>query len=112
MIDWGSLVLAPCHGVFSEQATYTRQSGESFDITVVFDEPTVGVEVGGMVATDTSPMVGIQMSEFPVGFDPKDAQGDTLIITRTGQTFTVKRGKGDGHGAARLELNGAKVWTS
>lgn len=107
MIDWDSAVLAPCFDVFSEPAQYTPAVGAAFTCNVVFDAGYIGVEIAGLTAMSTAPRVGIRLAEFPSGFDPENAQGDTLIITRTGQSFVVKDGRKDSHGHARLDLNKA-----
>lgn len=107
MIDWDALVLQPAMGVFGEPATYTPEGGSPFGINVVFDSGYTGVEVGGITAITSAPMVGIRLAEFPGGFDPELAQGDAITITRTGVSYVVKDGRKDSHGGARLDLNRA-----
>ena len=55
--------------------------------------------------TTSNPRLGIQLSQFPAGFDPKLAQGDRFTVKRTGRTYVVKLGMPDGQGGARLDAN-------
>lgn len=107
MIDWDSAVLKPCFSTLAEPALYTRQGGQPFAVNVIYDAGYMGVEVSGTTIISTDPRVGIRLAEFPVGYDPETAQGDTLSITRTGEAFVVKDGRKDSHGHARLDLNKA-----
>lgn len=109
MIDWNTLVLGPLNAVFGEPAQYAQLTtgvlGVPFGITVVFDEAYLPAELGGEpTAISARPVVGVRLSELPIGYAPAKAQGDTVLIQRTGELFVVKSGKTDGHGHARLEL--------
>jgi hypothetical protein len=88
--------------VFGEASTYTPAGGTAFAITGVFDEQYTDVMVAdGQPITSTMPVLGVQLSQFT---NPPQ-QGDTLIITRTAETFVVKEVRPDGHGWAKLMLN-------
>jgi hypothetical protein len=106
VIDWNAKVLAPVMGVFGEPVTYLPAIGSPFDITGVFDEAFTSVDLPGDSAVlSVRPVLGIRLAEFPAGFDPEMAQGDQFTVQRTGVTYTVKAGKPDGHGWARLDAN-------
>ncbi len=104
MIDWDKAVLAPVMAVFGEQVTYMPAGGAPFMITGVFDAQYKGVDfAGGMDVQTDMPVLGIRLAEFPV--IPR--QKDQLRIERTGELFAVREVQPDGHGAAKLLLNGA-----
>lgn len=109
MIDFDALVLKPCANAFGQSAQYKPKAGGQLPVTVVFDDPCLAVDVGGMVAITSSPMVGIRLAEFPVGYDPEMAQGDQIVLTASGKTYVVKAGRDDSHGWARLDLNKASA---
>ncbi len=103
MIDWDGLVIGPCVAdVFGEPVTYTYASGAPIQITGVFDAQYAEVDLAdGQPVTSFRPVLGVQVAQFPLA----PAQGDTLLIQRTAQTFVVKEVRPDGHGAAKLLLN-------
>lgn len=104
-IDWNQAVIGPLTKVFGEACAYTMGNGTSFPITAVFDEAYLGVSVaGGVEVTTEIPVLGVQLSQFPTGYRADEAQGDTVTINRTGETFVVKEGRPDGHGHAKLML--------
>jgi hypothetical protein len=107
-IDWDALVLAPLNAVFGERITYYPRSGSPFDITGVFDTAYTNVALDGNGdpgVISVRPVCGVRLSEFPAGFKPEAAQKDELVRVSTGVRYTVKAGKPDGHGHARIELN-------
>lgn len=105
-IDWNTAVIGPLMSVFGEAIIYTPKAGSAFPITAVFDEAYREVSpADGIPVTTEMPVLGIQVSQFPAGYDPDQAQGDTLTVTRTGELFTVREGRKDGHGSAKLILS-------
>jgi hypothetical protein len=46
-------------------------------------------------------VLGVRLSQFPAGYDPRNAQGDTFVVR--GVTYVVKDGRPDSHGGAHLE---------
>lgn len=105
-IDWDSLVIGPVVGVFGEPFTFTpavsNPSSPPYSITGVFDEAYRELDLaGGTAATTEMPVLGVQMSQFPV----MPRQGDQALCQRTGELFVVKEVRIDGHGAAKLMLN-------
>lgn len=111
-IDWDALVGRPLVGVFGVPVLYQPAAGSpiaaggAFQIDGVFDKAYTPVDTGAdPSAISTRPVLGVQLSQFPVGFDPERAQGDRFTIIATGLTYIVKAGKPDSHGAARLEAN-------
>lgn len=106
MIDWNGLVLGPLMDVFGEPVTYTPAGGSPLSITAIFDEAYTPVQlVADPEVNAVMPVLGVQLSQFPAGFDPRNAQGDTFIAR--GKSYVVKNGKPDSHGGARLEANRA-----
>lgn len=119
MIDWDSLVLGPCMGVFGEPVDYAPAAGTpTFRVSGVFDEayrsiapmgdgPFPSSELSALGApgaiTAEMPVLGVQLSAFPV----PPVQGDLLTIVRTSESYVVKEVQPDGHGWAKLLLNGA-----
>lgn len=111
MIDWDAKVLGPLNAVFGEAVTYTPTGGAALTVNGVFDEAYTPVDVpGDMSAISAHPVFGARVSEFPIGWTAKNAQGDVLVrlpnpaLGIVGGTYVVKAGKDDGHGHARLEL--------
>jgi hypothetical protein len=49
------------------------------------------------------PTAGFRLSQFPTGVAP--VQGDTLVRTATGVSYTVAEPRPDSHGNVRLILN-------
>lgn len=105
MIDWDAHVIGPLVDVFGEQATYTLQFGPSFSVNVVFDEAFQEVDLtAGTGITSVMPVAGVRLSEFPVGWDPENAQGDEIYINSRAASYLIKEGRSDGHGWAKLLL--------
>lgn len=106
MIDWDALVLGPLNKTFGEPCTYTPAGGAPLTVNGVFDEAYTPADVPGDTSVISArPVFGARVSEFPVGWAAKNAQGDSLVRLLTGATYIVKSGKDDGHGHARVELN-------
>lgn len=106
MIDWNALAVGPTTSILGEPATYSVDGGVPFPITAVFFDGSKAVspiEEPGVIST--APRIGVQLSQFPAGYDPQNAQGDTFTITRTGVTYVVRAGWPDGLGGAHLEAN-------
>jgi hypothetical protein len=102
VIDWDTLVIGPTVKVFGEPFTYLSQTFAPFDFTGVYDEAYREVDLaGGMGVTTTQPVVGIQLSQFPI----TPAQDDLLTCHRTSETFKVREARPDGHGWMKLHLN-------
>lgn len=105
MIDWDQHVIGPLVGVFGEPATYTLSSGQSFALNVVFDEAYQEVDLtGGTGITSAMPVIGVRVADFPAGWDAENAQGESVYIDSRAGSYTVKEGRPDGHGSARLVL--------
>jgi hypothetical protein len=114
VIDFDALVLGPAMATFGEAVWYVPgprspiYTGAGFEITGVYDHAYVEAgELGSPGVNTTRPVLGVQLSQFPAGFDPENAQKDTFTVLRTGETFVVKSGKKDSHGGARLDANAA-----
>ena len=104
MIDWDSLVLAPCESVFGEPVTFMPAAGGSYAVAGIFDEAFMHVDVSGETPITTEmPVLGIRSSTFPV----MPRQGDRILIASRARTYTVREVRPDGHGSAKLMLNEA-----
>ena len=104
MIDWDGLVHGPVMGVFGESARveYTPAGGSSFFVDGIFDEAARPVRlVTDPDVNEVSPLLGVRLTLFPLGYDPRNAKGDTFVVR--GITYVVKDGKPDSHGWAILE---------
>jgi len=109
-VDWDGLVLGPCQSVFGETAFWKspRHPGQ-VQITGIFDKAFYALDpLGGedgmapVHISTTVPILGVQLSQFPV---PPE-QGD--LVTVRGKIYRVREVRSDSHGAARLELNTAE----
>jgi hypothetical protein len=107
MIDWSAVVLAPVMAVFGEEVRYMPAAGAPFTIKHgVFDAGFAPVDPFSAPAVLSShPVLGILLSEFPPGFDAKEAQGDRFTVMASGITYIVKAGEPDSHGHALLRAN-------
>jgi hypothetical protein len=105
MIDWDAMCTGPCVAVFGEDIDYTPTGGGTVTVQLVYDEGNKDVIIAGDVGMNNSnPIVSGSLSVFlPFGFEPQ--QGDTLVIRRTGDAFTVKDVNEDGKGSVTLPLN-------
>lgn len=102
MIDWDAAVVGPSMSVFGEPVQYLPATTAPFPIVGVYDDAYVEVDpASGMGISSASPVLGVQLSQF--SFPP--AQGDRLVVQRTGEMFIVKKVRPDSHGAAKLMLN-------
>jgi hypothetical protein len=101
-LDFGALT-APCNDVFGGLVTYTPTEGASFDVNGVYDDAYTEVHAAGdgTSVTSTSPILGVQLADFPC----LPLQGDTLVVKKTGERFIVKEVRPDSHGWAILMLN-------
>lgn len=108
MIDWDTLVLAPLAQVFGQPVDYTPAGGQTVRISGVFDAGYVSVDpLGEPGAVSVGPRLGVQVSQLPAGWDPRNAEGDTFTVVATGKTYRVRLGMPDSHGWARLDANAA-----
>lgn len=100
-------MLAPVMGVFGQPVRYIPAAGAPFEIQRgVFDDGFASVDPFGPPAVLSShPVLGIDLAEFPAGFDAKEAQGDRFVVLATGVAYIVKAGEPDGHGHAILRAN-------
>ena len=107
MIDWDALVLTPVMGVFSQAVDYSIAGGATLALRYgVFDDAYVSVDaLSDRGVTSTMPTLGVRLAEFPAGFNPENAQGDTFTVRATGRVYVVKTGRPDSHGHARFEAN-------
>lgn len=104
-INWDALCTGPCVAVFGEDIDYTPAGGDTVTVQLVYDEGNKHVTVAGMVSVNESnPIVSGSLSQFQqYGLEPQ--QGDTLVIRRTGEAFTVRDVNEDGKGSVVLPLN-------
>lgn len=102
MIDWDAVVTGPCVAVFGETVTFTPVGGPPVDIQLVYDEGNKDIQLaGGSPLNSSNPIVSGQLSAFPV----EPAQGDSVLIQRTGDVFVVGDVNEDGKGSVTLSLN-------
>ncbi|MFM0435905.1 hypothetical protein PQQ84_05550 [Paraburkholderia strydomiana] len=107
-MEWDDVVdakiLTPLQKTFGTAITYQPAVGASFPISGIYDKAFFGVDpTTGETIVTTQPTVGVQLSQFDGQAEP--AQGDQLLIIRTGEQWEVREVHPDGHGAARLMLN-------
>lgn len=102
-VDWDSLVHGPVTAAFGEAVLYAPfAGGDPFTITGIFDEAYAEVqELGDQPVSSVSPVLGVQLSQFPV----PPAIKDQLTIQATGTVYVVSVVEPDGHGWAKLYLN-------
>ncbi|HAY0218982.1 TPA: hypothetical protein U0V61_005049 [Escherichia coli] len=106
-VDWDTNLLAPLFGVFGEACEYRSRRGGAYLITGIYDRAytqQLTGEDGGMVSVSTFPVLGVRDADFVM----PPAQGDSVMIIRTGELFTVRDVQPDSHGGTRLELNRVK----
>ena len=108
MVDWDNLVHGPLMRVFGDPARvqYTPAGSATITVDGIFDEGARPVRlVDDPDVNEVVPLLGIQLSQFPAGFNPRNAKGDRFVITRNGvsTTYVVKDGRPDSHGWALLE---------
>lgn len=104
MVDWDSLVLGPLFAAFGEaqRVEYSIAGAPPITVDGIFDEGARPVRlVTEPDFNEVAPVLGVRLSQFPAGYDPRNAQGDTFVVR--GVTYVVKDGRPDSHGAARLE---------
>lgn len=106
MIDWDSLVLGPCEGVFGENQTptYTPPGGAAFSLPGIFDDAHTGLQMGDAGDPEVSTVhavFGFRYSQAPVA----PAQGGKLLVPKVAKTFMVIDVQPDGHGAGKLILS-------
>ncbi len=110
-MDWTSLtndLHRAVIGAFGEpvRVQYTVGNADPISVDGVFDEGARPVRiVTDPEVNEVVPMLGIQLSQFPAGFDPRNAQDDTFVVR--GVTYVVKDGRPDSHGWAILEATRA-----
>jgi hypothetical protein len=111
-VDWDTLVIGPTIACFGEPVSY-QAANATFPIMGVFDEAfkeltPLGagevtfsdVSLGSLVTTER-PVLGVQLSQFPLASPPTQAD---LLVAR-GACYIVKEVRLDGHGGAKLLLN-------
>ena len=110
MIDFDTLVNAPCMQVFGEAAVHTAPGYLSQAVTGVFDEAYLAVTPLGDVGRDIGmpadinekqPMLGVRLAQFV----RPPQQGDAIKIVRTNTVYIIREVQPDGHGAAKLLMN-------
>lgn len=108
-IDWDRLCNAPVFAAFGESAriAYAIAGGSTFTVDGVFDEGAAPVTLDGISppVNEVRPVLGVRLAQFPSGYDPRSAKGDTFTVTRRGvaAVYRVKDGRPDGKGWALLE---------
>jgi hypothetical protein len=102
-VNWDSLVHGPVMEAFGEAALYMpKAGGVPFAITGVFDEAYAEVqELGDQAVSSASPVLGVQLSQFPA---PPKVKDKVTVLT-SGTVYVVSVVEPDGHGWAKLFLN-------
>lgn len=102
-VDWDGLVHGPVADAFGQAALYAPFAGGApFTITGVFDEAYAEVqELADQPVASASPVLGVQLSQFPTPPVIKDQ----LTILASGTVYVVSVVEPDGHGWAKLFLN-------
>jgi hypothetical protein len=103
VIDWSANVLAPNRNVFGEAVVYTPTGKTPINVQGIFYSAFRDVTLSefGTEVTSVRPVLEVVLSDFPAN----PAQGDTLVVTRIGKTFTVREPRLNSHGGALLILN-------
>jgi hypothetical protein len=106
-INWDEVVIAPTIGIFGETVIYAPSGGApSFTLTGVFDAGFTQTQLlgpDGPDFSDSDPMLGLRLADFPPGAAP--AQNDGVMIAASGVAYVVTRVRPDGKGWVRLDLN-------
>lgn len=107
-LDFDSLLHGPIASIFGETGqgkglpVYTPRGGTGYDVDGIFDDAYIDPEqISGLGATTTAIVFGARVAAFSA----YPAQGDSLLIPRTGFTYTVVDVEPDGHGWLQLRLN-------
>lgn len=105
MIDFDVLVNGPVQQTFGQACQYTpKGSTTAIAITATFFNGYLAITDGSAPPPQSSrPMLGVQLSQLPLGFDAESTQDDLVTVIGVG-SFVVKSGKPDGLGWAQLEL--------
>jgi|ERR1043166_1155932 hypothetical protein len=84
-VDFDALVNKPALDIFGKTILYKPQDGDSFTLTVVFDEAWRTLEVkspgrGGysLPVSTTRPQFGCRAADFPAGKKPEQGDGCTI----------------------------------
>lgn len=102
MLDWDTLVLAPCEKIFGEPVIFTPVGGLPVSTTGIFDRSFRELEEAEPSQRDTILVsVGLRLSQLP----REPAIGDTLEVPRIGIVFSVRQPRPDGKGNVRCILN-------
>jgi hypothetical protein len=101
------MVHGPVMQAFGEVARvqYTPAGGSPILVDGIFDEGARPVRlVDDPDVNEVAPLLGVRLSQFPAGFNPRNAKDDTFVVTRAGvtTTYVVTDGKPDSHGWAQL----------
>lgn len=102
-IDFDQLLHGPVMRAFGEPTgvQYTFAGGGSIVIDGIFDEGARPVRlVDDPDVNEVAPLLGVRLSQFPAGFNPRNAKGDTFVAR--GVAYVVTDGKPDSHGWAQL----------
>lgn len=103
-VNWDTETLGPLMGIFGEPVNYLPAVGVSFQVTAIFDkgyQKELLFDDGTVGVTAEMPVLGIQLSQFPV----MPVQGDRLSIASVNTTYIVREVRQDSHGGAKLMLN-------
>jgi len=106
MVDWDDLLQGPVQAVFGEPVAWQSSqlpapvmvSGGWSDGFRPLSAISGDDGYGPVHVTASSPMLGVQLSQFPV----PPLQND--LVTVRGKTYRINEVQADGFGAARLEL--------
>ena len=95
-------------GVFGEDARvqYTPVGSPTITVDGIFDEGARAIQiVTGPDVSEVVPTLGIRLAQFPDGFNPRNAKGDSFVVR--GIAYVVTEGKPDSHGWAILQATRA-----
>jgi hypothetical protein len=99
MIDFDSLVLAPCEAVFGQPVTYLSATGPAVETAGVFNDRFSDTTIGdGLQGHSTHPMVSVRASRLP----KSPVQGELFRIR--GILYQVTGVDPDGMGDLRVHL--------
>lgn len=106
MLDFDTLVVAPCLAVFGEdqRPSYVGPAGGATTVfDAVFDDAYVAVMEGpdGPEVATIEPVLGVRLAQFPAGHP---AQGGQVTVPRVAKGYRIQNVEPDGKGWALLRL--------
>ncbi|OFZ54973.1 MAG: hypothetical protein A2428_03105 [Bdellovibrionales bacterium RIFOXYC1_FULL_54_43] len=101
-MDWSTLsdgVLSRALNTFGTPVSYTPNGGDEIQISGVFSNAHILVEVGGVPQSMTAPTLGIRLADLPA----KPTKDDQITIK--GLNYRITDSQEDGEGGTTLILN-------